>query len=103
MPKFKAEAADADAVLVLLEACGYSRAAARSRSDLVTITTTGPEPWPLARFRRVAASLWQLEMPTHTDRWEPTPYRAGLDALVAQLVADFPWTIAEARDEPVRT
>jgi hypothetical protein len=103
MPKLKADPAHADNVLSLLRECGYPRAFARSRSDLVTITTSGGEPWPLARLRRVATLTWQLEMPTHTNRWEPTPYRASLDVLVAKLAADFPWAIEEARADPVRT
>jgi hypothetical protein len=101
--KYKVEPESVEEALELLRACGYPHVIARSRSDLVTLTTAGAEPWPLARFRRVAVSLWTLEMPTHTNRWERTPYRATLDALVSKLVIEFPWTIEEAREHPVRT
>jgi hypothetical protein len=103
VPKPRAGPEDADEVLDLLRQGGYARATARVRSDLVTLLTLEPEPWPLARFRRVAVHLWLLEMPTHTNRWQPTPYRAPLDVLVDKLVTEFPWTIEEAREHPVRT
>jgi hypothetical protein len=37
--------------------------------------------------------LWRLDMATHTGRWQPTPFRALLDELVAMVVDSFPWTL----------
>jgi hypothetical protein len=103
VPKHRAEPEDVQEVLDLLRKHGYAHASARARSDLITLTTNDAEPWPLARFRRDTVSLWRLELPTHTTRWQPTPYRASLDALVEALVSEFPWTLEEARESPVRT
>jgi hypothetical protein len=103
VPKLKATPADAAKALALLRTRGYPRAAARSRSDLLTITTLEPQPWPLTRFRRLSSATWQLEMPTHTGRWETTPFHASIEELIDTLVTDFPWTIDEASGDPVRT
>jgi len=98
VPKLKAEPSHADAVTRFLLTHGYSDAAARARADLVTISSTAPEPWPLARLRRVGPSLWLLEMPTHTGRWEITAYRAPFDHVLALLVTEFSWILHEARE-----
>ncbi len=103
MTKFKAERADADQVCALLRELGYPAAETHTRSDLLTVTTSEADHWPLTRFRRLSASMWQLEMPTHTARWQPTPFRASLEALVRKVVEEFSWTIEEARAAPVRT
>jgi len=59
----------------------------RHRADLITIES-GPRkrPWPRARLRRVGAHIWQLEMATHTGRWEPTPLRGLREQILIMLV-----------------
>ena len=66
----------------------------RHRADLLTIES-GPKDdrIPCARFRRVGVHRWQLEMPTHSGRWQATPLRASLDELLTMLVNDFGWTL----------
>ncbi|MCY1006197.1 hypothetical protein OV079_38635 [Nannocystis pusilla] len=66
----------------------------RHRGALITLES-GPsnDPIPHARLRRVAGQIWQLEMATHTGRWQPTPLRAPRDALLEALVADFGWVL----------
>ena len=49
-----------------------------------------------ARFRRVAAHIWELEMATHTGRWQPSGVRGTLERLVEMLINDFGWTLSRA-------
>lgn len=96
MAKPKAESWDADAILERLHAQGDLRhLRVRHRADLVTIES-GPEDDPVqhARLRRVAVSLWTLEMATHTGRWEKTPFRSSRDAVTDMLMQDFGWALA---------
>jgi hypothetical protein len=37
---------------------------------------------------------WRLEMATHTGRWEPTPFQAPREDILALLVEKFAWTLA---------
>lgn len=46
-----------------------------------------------ARLRRVTKQWWTLEMPTHTGRWEPTPFRGQRDELLQALIENFGWTL----------
>lgn len=74
---------------------GLEHLRARERGELVVIES-GPSarPIPHARARRLATHVWQLEMATHTARWEPTPFRGPLPALLDMLVDSFPWILA---------
>jgi len=94
MPKFQAEKPDATQVERFLRERGLRHLRARHRADLVTIES-GPrkDPWPHARLRRVGVHLWQLEMATHTGRWEPTPLRGQREQLLTMLVDQFGWTL----------
>lgn len=73
---------------------GLTHLHARHRGALLTIES-GPEDdrIPHARFRRLGAHRWQLEMANHTGRWQPTPLQASLDELLTMLVNDFGWTL----------
>ncbi|HEY3447923.1 MAG TPA: hypothetical protein VGK67_16325 [Myxococcales bacterium] len=66
----------------------------RAKGDLVTLES-GPEddPIPHVRFRRATVQWWFLEMPTHTGRWEKTPYRATMRELFAIVEEQFGWTL----------
>ena len=46
---------------------------------------------PHARFRRISRQYYQLEFPTHTGRWEKTPFRAGLVELIETAVDSLGW------------
>lgn len=74
---------------------GLEHLRVRRRGDRLTIES-GPEedPIPHARMGRVSAHLWILEMPTHTGRFEATPYRDLMDTLWNLLVTSFPWALA---------
>ncbi len=94
MPKHQAEKSDAAQVERFLRDRGLRHLRARHRGDLVTIES-GPakDPWPHARLRRVGVHVWQLEMATHTGRWEPTPLRGLQEQLLSMLVDKFGWTL----------
>jgi len=73
----------------------YRHLRVRRRADLLTIESGSPQdPVPHARLRQVTVHLWRLEMPTHSGRWETTPFRDNLMALLEMLVSDFGWTLA---------
>ena len=104
MPKQRAEGAQAREVERLLRRfpeLGHLRV--RRRGDLLTLES-GPRRDPIrhARFRRDTVHLWRLEMATHTGRWQKTPFRDRLEALLELLVSAFPWTLA-ALENPDRT
>ena len=94
MPKHQASSSDASEVTAFFRSRGLRHLRARHRADLVTIES-GPvkDPWPRARLRRVGVHVWQLEMATHTGRWEPTPRRGPQDRLLTMLVDQFGWTL----------
>lgn len=81
---------------------GLEHLRARRRAEVLTLES-GPKNDPIAhvRFRRVGVHKWQLEMPTHGERWLPTPYRDQLLALVDVILKEFAWTL-ESHDAPTR-
>lgn len=96
MPRFRAEPWDADTVqAVLARYPDLSHLRVRRRGDLLTLES-GPAEDPLchARLRRVTVHLWRLEMPAASGRWDPTPFRDQLKALLDMLIQLFPWTLA---------
>lgn len=74
---------------------GLEHLRVRERAELLIIES-GPTDRPIAhaRARRLATNLWQLEMATHMNRWQPTPFHAPLSELLELLVESFPWTLA---------
>lgn len=67
---------------------------ARAQGDLVVIES-GPvdDPIPHLRFRRATVQWWYLEVPTHTGKWERTPYRDSIRQLLELVQAQFAWTL----------
>jgi hypothetical protein len=96
MPKLVAEDAHVDQVTQAFAAYdGLEHLRARRRAALVVVESGPPEdPIPHARFRRVAVRLWELEMATHTGRWQPSGVGGPLDRLLDALIHDFGWTLA---------
>jgi len=80
---------------VLKDRPQYKHLRVRARGDLV-ILESGPEqdPVPHLRFRRATVQWWYLEMPTHTGRWEKTPFRASIPELFELVEEQFGWTLA---------
>jgi hypothetical protein len=67
----------------------------RHRADLLTIESGPPhDRVPHVRLRRTGPEQWQLEMATHTGRWQSTPMENSLDELLSMLVRDFGWVLA---------
>jgi len=60
------------------------------------IIDKGPvdDPWPCARLRRDAVSLWILEIADHSGRWSSTHIRGLMDELLDCLVDQFGWIVA---------
>jgi hypothetical protein len=73
---------------------GLEHLRVRRRAELVVESGEARDPIPHARFRRVAANLWVLEMATHTSRWQPSGVRGALARLIEALIQDFGWTLS---------
>lgn len=66
----------------------------RRRVDLLILESGDPrDPVPHARVRRLTSQSWRLEMPMRGGRWDPTPFRDDLTALLQMLHRDFPWML----------
>ena len=92
--RLRAESGHTRAVADYLHEHGLTHLHVRQRAALITIES-GPtgEQVPHARLRRIGANRWQLEMATHTARWQPTPIQASLEEVLTILVHDFGWTL----------
>jgi len=96
MPKILAEDGHVEQVTQVFSTYeGLEHLRARRRADLVVVES-GPvnDPVPHARFRRIAAHIWGLEMATHTGRWQPSGASGPLEPLVETLIQDFGWTLS---------
>jgi hypothetical protein len=65
------------------------------RHGALVILESGPDgdSHAHARLRRVTKQWWALEMPTHTGRWEKTPFRGPRNEVLQLLVDTFGWTL----------
>jgi hypothetical protein len=74
---------------------GFDHLRARKYGSTV-IVESGPKGDAIkhVRLRRDTVHLWLLDVADHRGKWEPTPMRAPLDDLLADLVGSFPWALA---------
>jgi hypothetical protein len=92
MPKFPAEDHHRNDVEAALHGAGATHLRVRRRGDVLTIES-GPQSTahPHARLRRVAVSLWIIQMPAR-GAWQPTPFRGRLPDLLSILLTELsPW------------
>ena len=94
---------DPSHVQALLHRRGLKHLRARKYGSAV-IVESGPAADPIKhlRLRRATVHLWCLDFANHRGRWERTPFRDTIDALIAQVLDSFPWTVADL-DDPERT
>jgi hypothetical protein len=95
MPKHIADQLQAASLRGLLEAKHLDHLRVR-RNGLLLVLESGSDDDRVAhaRFRRLGAHIWRLEMPTHTGTWQLTPLRGPIEGLLDCLVEQFPWTVA---------
>ena len=95
MPKFKADWMWQTSLKQLFDARGQTHLRVRSHHDLL-IVESGPEADAVAhvRFRRQGVHLWALELPSHTGRWDKTPFRGLMEPMIDILEHEIPWTLA---------
>lgn len=104
MPKTPEALLGADATAILHQHANLAHLRVRARGKVITIESGDPDdPVPHARFRRVTTQYWQLEMPLHTGRWEPTPVRGILRDVLDILITDFGWALEPLNSQPLRT
>jgi hypothetical protein len=96
MPKLLAEDRHVDQVAQAFAGHeGLEHLRVRRRADLVVVESgQAGDPVPHARFRRVAARIWALEMATHTGRWQPSGVTGALERVIEALIQDFGWTLS---------
>jgi len=95
MPKLSAEEFEVELAEAFIERHPELRhLRARKRADTITLES-GPKADPIKhmRFRKVTKQWWTVEMATHMGRWEPTPFRAPIHKLMAEIHASFPWML----------
>ena len=104
MSKYQAEAYHPQTVERLLHARQLSHLRARKYGAAV-IVESGPPSDPVKHIRltRDAVHLWLLDIANHRGRWERTPDRGALEALVTLVMDSFPWTLQPIHDYPERT
>lgn len=102
--KPKAESYDASRVQDALHAAGATHLRAR-KHGVAVLVESGPtrDPDKHFRLRRDTVHLWCLDMANHSGRWERTPFRDNLDALVLMVLEQFPWTLTPISEYPERT
>ena len=103
MARQAAEKYHAEDVQDCLHSLGFSQRARKHGATV--IVESGPKAGPLehSRLRRDTVHLWLLDLADHHGRWERTPYREQLEALVRRVAEEFPWTLADASTNPERT
>ncbi len=52
---------------------------------------------PHARFTRFGSDLWRLELPSHTGRWEQTPFTGPMDEVLDALIESLGWYLEPHR------
>lgn len=102
MAKFRASPSDVHLVEELLRADPNLRhIRVRARADVLTLESgEANAAVPHARFRRVSAQCFRLEMPTHTGKWQPTPLRGLLVQVLADALAEFGWMFESVGTKP---
>ena len=73
---------------------GLQHLRVRVRADTL-ILESGPvdDAFAHARMRRLSATLWTLEMPSRSGRWDPTGIRDTVDKVVVTLAEQIGWTL----------
>ena len=104
MPKFKADWMQELSLKQLLDARGQTHTRVRAHGDLL-IVESGPkdDAVPHVRFRRQGVHIWTLELPSQTERWNKTPYRGPMEAMLDVLEHEIPWVLAPIHDDPQAT
>jgi len=94
MPKHVADRLQALSLEYLLKDKQLTHLRVR-RHGVLLVLESGPDddPIPHARFRRLGAHIWRLEMATHNDGWETTPPRGQIDKLLDFLLTAAPWAV----------
>ena len=96
MPKFAADTVDVEGTRNFFVRNALPHLRVRKRGAVLTIES-GPDEQPFAhaRLRKVTKQYWTLEMPTHSRRWQTTPFRATRLEILELLLQNFPWTLAD--------
>lgn len=100
----KAQPHHASAVQQALHTAGATHLRVRKRG-VALVVESGPDDEPVKHFRvrRDTVHLWCLDMADHRGKWERTPFRDQLDALVVMVLEQFPWTLTPIAENPART
>lgn len=105
MPKYQADESDVVTVQEQLSSRNGLAHLRVRKYGAQLILESGPkdDTFRHARLRRISVQDWTLEMPTHTGKWESTPYRHSLTEILGLLVESFGWTLQPVHENPERT
>jgi hypothetical protein len=104
MPRYQAEDSHAKAAERLLNARGFDHLRARKHGATI-IVESGPkgDVYKHLRLTRDGVHVWFLHIANRRGRWEPTPFRGSLEALVSAVADTFPWPLHDVHGFPERT
>lgn len=96
MPRYNADDHHPSTVEELLHERGFKHLRARKHGASV-IVESGPKVDPIKHFRvrRDTVHLWLLDVADHRGRWERTPFRDQLEALIKTVIEEFEWTLTD--------
>jgi hypothetical protein len=80
---------------LLAEHAGLGHLAVKRRGRSLTLCsedTYGPTRH--AKLDWLGAEIWGLSLPTHTGRWERTPFTGSLDEILQTLIQMLPFHLA---------
>jgi len=88
----------------LLDARGQTHTRVRAHADLLVVESgSEADVVPHVRFRRQGVHIWTLELPSHTGRWDKTPFSGPMEAMLDALEHEIPWVLASVHDDPQAT
>jgi hypothetical protein len=100
MPKLAADDIDLWGAQDFLARHSLAHLRVRKHADLLVLESgSAHDPFPRARLRRVTKQYWSLEMPTHSGRWQKTPFRGPRNDVLTTLIESLPWMI-QPLDQP---
>lgn len=96
MPKLSASLADAGVLQAVLDRrsdLNHLRVQRRG-ATLTLVSGAADDPVPHIRLVRQSATLWRVDMVTHSGRWQQTPFAGPLPDVVLSVAGAFGWALA---------
>ncbi len=77
---------------------GLDHIVVKKHGKSLKLMSEGPDRLePHARFTRIGRDRWRLDLPSHTGRWEQTPFSGSMDELLDTLIGQLGWHLEPHR------